>query len=147
MRIYVFKLRHIHIVAFLLILLILATIFLWQYTKDRAVSNMQFKYTFQQLLPEEAHQVINNNPDVIIIDIRERNDYEKGHIRDATAIPYKELKASLDQWNTDSTYLIYCNNGKDSMKASKLMAESGFPRVFTIVGGYKNWPYGIDKIH
>jgi len=118
---------------------------LWQFTKDRTVSNIQFKYTFQQLLPEEAQLIISNNPDIVIIDIRQRTDYDIGHIRDAQAIPYKELRANLEELDTDAAYLIYCNNGKDSIKASKLMAESGFPRVYTIVGGYKKWPFEINK--
>lgn len=147
MRIYVFRLRHIYIVAALILVLIVAMLLLWQFTKERTVSNIQLKYTFQQLLPEEARQIINSNSDIIIIDIRQKKDYDNGHIRDAFAIPYKELKSSLDELDTSYTYLIYCNNGKDSMKASKLMAESGFSRVFTIVGGYKKWPFDIDKSH
>ncbi|KAB3537802.1 rhodanese-like domain-containing protein [Alkaliphilus pronyensis] len=145
MRIYVFKKRNLYIFAVLLFLIILGSILFWQYTKDRAVSNMQLKYTYSQMLPEEAQLLLENNPEVVILDIRDIEDYKKGHIKDAIALPYRELRETIGELDYEKTYLIYCDTGKDSAKASKIMAESGYSRIFTLVGGYKKWPYEIRK--
>ncbi|SCX79179.1 rhodanese-like domain-containing protein [Alkaliphilus peptidifermentans] len=145
MRIYVFKKRNLYILAAILIVVILGLILLWQFTKDKTVSSLQLKYTYSQILPEEAQLLMSNNPEVVILDVRDKKDYDKGHIKDAIAIPYKNLRGQLDELDYRNTYLIYCNTGKDSAKASKIMAESGYPRVFSLVGGYKKWPYEIKK--
>ncbi len=147
MRILVLKKRDLYIGVGLLLIVIIGLLFFWQYSKDRTVSSIQLKYNYQRLLPEEAHVFIQNNPNIVILDVRSKKEYDLGHLSNANFIPLKNLKGNLEELDQQNTYLVYCENGKDSLKASKLMAESGFPRVFTLIGGYKKWPYEIRKIH
>lgn len=145
MHIYVIRKRSLYIAALLIVTIIIGLLILYGLKRDRTVSNIQLKYSYQRLLPEEAHSLIQNNPNVVILDVRSVKEFEKGHINNATALPLKELRGEIHSLDREKAYVLYCENGKDSLKASKLMAESGFPRVYTITGGYEDWPFEITK--
>lgn len=147
MRILVIKKRSLYITVILLLVLAVGLFAFMRFSKDSTVSSLQLKYTYRQILPEEARALIDNNPELVILDVRSQKEYNQGHISNAVVLSYKELKAKMDDLDQSSTYLVYDSDGKDSLKASKLLAESGYSRVFTLVGGYKKWPYEIKKIY
>lgn len=145
MHIFVVKRRNIYIVLALVIIVIVGLI-LWFFTRDKAVSNYPaIKYTYTNLLPEEARDLIVSNPEVVILDVRDEDAFNKGHLENALLIPLKELKNRRSELSQENVYLVYCDNGKDSQKASKLLSESGYSRVYSLVGGYSKWPYEITK--
>ncbi|ABR46380.1 Rhodanese domain protein [Alkaliphilus metalliredigens QYMF] len=146
MRIFLIKKRNLYIAVGVIIALIIGAIFFTAVTRDRTVSSQHLKYAYRNLLPEEANDLITNNPHVLILDVRSPEDYTQGHLHNALSVPYKELKGQLDEFAQENTYLVYSQSGKESTKAAKLLSESGFPRVFTLVGGYHKWPYGITKV-
>lgn len=147
MRIFVFRKRDLYIAAVLILIIIVGLLLFWQFNRGSAVSSIQLKYSYQRLLPEEAYSLIENNTDVIILDVRSKKEFDKGHLKNAQMLPLKELKGQIEELDRQSTYVVYCENGKDSLKASKILAESGFSRVYTITGGYNKWPYGITKVY
>ncbi|AKL93609.1 rhodanese-like sulfurtransferase [Clostridium aceticum] len=145
MHIFVVKRRNLYIVLGLILVLIIALLF-FVFTRDKAVSNYStIKYTYSNLLPEEAKELIEGNPHIVILDVRSEKEYSKGHLENAFLLPLKELKDRKVELSEENVYLVYCDNGKDSQKASKLLSESGYSRVYTLVGGYKKWPYEITK--
>ena len=145
MRIFIIKRRNIYIVSALIVIL-LAVLLFWFFTRDRAVSNYpSIKYTYSNLLPEEARNLVEDNPDLIILDVRGEKEFRKGHLENAFLVPLKELARHKEELSRENVYLVYCDNGKISKKASKLLSESGYPRVYTLVGGYNKWPYEITK--
>ncbi|SNS45147.1 Rhodanese-related sulfurtransferase [Anaerovirgula multivorans] len=145
MHIFVVKRRNIYIVLALVIILIVGLVF-WVFTRDKAVSNYStIKYTYGNLLPEEARDLIDSNANVIVLDVRNEKEFNKGHLENAFLLPLKELSTRREELSQENVYLVYCDNGKDSQRASKLLSESGYPRVYSLVGGYNKWPYEITK--
>lgn len=145
MHIFVVKRRNIYIVLALVIILIAGLLF-WIFTRDKAVSNYPtIKYTYGNLLPEEARNLIDSNPNVVVLDVRNEKEFNKGHLENAFLIPLKELSDRREELSQQDVYLVYCDNGKDSQKASKILSESGYSRVYSLVGGYNKWPYEITK--
>lgn len=147
MRILVIRKRTLYISVMLILLLAVGVFLFMRFSRDSTVSNLQLKYTYRQVLPEEARALIDNNPELIILDVRSQKEFDQGHISNAVFLPYKDLKAHIEELDQSNTYLVYDSDGKDSLKASKLLAESGYSRVYTLVGGYKKWPYEIKKIY
>lgn len=75
-----------------------------------------------------------------LFDVREYDDYIKGHIPYATHIPFKELddqlvKFSKEKVNIFYTYSFLCQRAK---KAACILADKGYP-VMELVGGFKGW--------
>ncbi len=147
MRILVIKKRTLYISVILIAALIIGVLVYMGFARDSAVSSLQLKYTYRQILPEEAMALIDNNPDLVILDLRSQKEYDQGHISNAVYLSYKDLKANMEELDQNNAYLVYDTDGKDSLKASKLLAESGYSRVYTLVGGYEKWPYEIKKIY
>lgn len=70
-----------------------------------------------------------------LIDVRETDEYNAGHIEGAHNYPLSTLntKFPLDQ---GKTYYIYCQAGKRSQQASQMLSDSGF-QVINLNGGYQ----------
>ena len=72
----------------------------------------------------------------MIIDIRSREEYYKGHIENAISIPYQELVLYPKKYLTkEKDYSIYCNTGKKSKKLVEYLQGLGYKAV-NIEGGY-----------
>lgn len=81
-----------------------------------------------------------NNP--IIIDIRDNYFYNIGHIKNAINIPYYNLLNNHSHYlNKNSTYYLYCSNGKQSSEVSNRLNMFGY-NTYNIIGGYDNYAMG-----
>ncbi len=82
--------------------------------------------------------------DLIILDVRERDAYEAGHIPGARLLPrgQLELRASEDLPDPTRRILAYCEFGRISTLAAATMREMGFQRAVALDGGMKAWRDG-----
>ena len=76
-----------------------------------------------------------------VIDVREREDSEKGTIPGAVAIPRGVLELNIDQVTTDKDkpLVLYCGGGSRSALAAFMLQKMGFRKVYSLKGGYKGW--------
>lgn len=74
--------------------------------------------------------------DVILIDLRSRDDYLAGHIPGAVNYSYDELMRQ--KWNLQQygKLLLYCDRGNQSLQACRSLAREGFYAV-NLSGGMK----------
>ncbi len=94
-----------------------------------------------QLSSAQAVRLLNNNPDVLVLDIRASKDFGNGHIGQAVNIPIAELKNELEKLAKykDKQVLVYCNSGNTSSKAEKILQGNGFANINNLQGGIANW--------
>ncbi|HHO60029.1 MAG TPA: rhodanese-like domain-containing protein [Thiotrichales bacterium] len=94
-----------------------------------------------QLSPSQATRLMNNHEDALVLDIRSKDEYAKGHIRQARNIPLAELKEQLDKLADyrDKPVIIYCNSGNTSSKAGRLLQSAGFTTIHNLAGGVAGW--------
>jgi len=78
---------------------------------------------------------LENNKDYFILDIRTTNEYKKAHLEGAVNIPLKELRKRLTEIPKEKYILIYCNTGKISYIAERILRSNGFNSVANIEGG------------
>jgi len=76
-----------------------------------------------------------------VIDVREKEDSDKGTIPGAVAIPRGVLELNIDQVTTDKDkpIVLYCGGGSRSALAAFMLQKMGFRKVFSLKGGYKGW--------
>lgn len=82
-----------------------------------------------------------NNGDTVVIDVREIDEFNKGHIETAVNISLSKIKeqtASLDIYKNNEI-LIVCQDGTRSSNAGKLLTNAGLKNVFVITGGMQSW--------
>jgi rhodanese-related sulfurtransferase len=89
--------------------------------------------------PVEAERRIREHDDVVVLDVREKEDFDQGHIPGAKNLPKEEWNtaSSLDK---DKLYLIYCYSHVCHLaaEAAHNLASRGFA-VMEIDGGFEEW--------
>lgn len=71
----------------------------------------------------------------IVYFVRNSEEYKKFHIRNAVNIPIENIKEEmLGYCNKDKSIYVYCQSGKNSKKAAKIISELGYKNVFDIGG-------------
>jgi len=98
----------------------------------------------------QAKQMIDSNPDLVILDVRTQSEYDAGHIQNATLIPVSELGGRLGELDKNKEILVYCASGGRSATASQTLADNGFSKVYNMLGGITAWKsagYWIEIIH
>ncbi len=77
-----------------------------------------------------------NQPNVLIIDLRDKDDYIRGHIPSAVNIPYKNLENEKDNLNKDTLLIFYCDRGHISLMAARDMMKYGY-HIKSMYGGIR----------
>ena len=88
-----------------------------------------------------AEERIKSNPNVIVLDVREPEEYEQGALRDVIHIPRGHLEAQVENKivDHDAEVLVYCAGGVRSAFAAKTLGELGYTNVLSIAGGFGKW--------
>lgn len=94
------------------------------------------------ITPEQAKEIIDNNPDCVILDVRTQEEYDEGHIKGAVLLPDSEIAARAKEVLTDkdAVILVYCRSGRRSALAAKELAQMGYTQIHDF-GGIIDWPY------
>lgn len=82
---------------------------------------------------------IRDRDDVVLIDVREQEEYDEAHIPNITLIPLGTVPDSLDQIPTDKTVIVTCRSGNRSGQATEFLRQQGFDNVHNMEGGINAW--------
>ena len=75
---------------------------------------------------------------VRVIDVREPDEYEAGHVPGAELIPLGTVAEHLDRFVADGTTYVICKSGGRSMRACELASSQGYD-VVNVTGGTGAW--------
>ena len=101
---------------------------------------------YQQITQEEAKEMMDTQ-EVIILDVREQDEYDGGHIPGAVLLPVgtiDETTAAGVIPDKDATVLVYCRSGNRSKTASSALADLGYTNIYEF-GGINTWPYETES--
>ncbi|HUV54186.1 MAG TPA: rhodanese-like domain-containing protein [Candidatus Krumholzibacteriaceae bacterium] len=84
---------------------------------------------------QEARTLIEDKPDLVILDVRTASEYEDGHIEGAINIPVQELGDRLDELSRDDELLVYCRTGNRSAQAVGILRDAGFAKIYHMNAG------------
>jgi len=95
---------------------------------------------YKQISMNEAVEMMSEETDYIILDIRTKAEYEEKHIPDAICIPNEDIGTEPPDALIDKEQLIfvYCRSGNRSKKASQKLADMGYTNIMEF-GGIKDW--------
>ncbi len=77
----------------------------------------------------------------LVIDIREREEYEQGHVPGALFIPrgFLELRIEQHAYDPETSIVLYCAGGVRSALAARNLQEMGYTHVESLIGGFGGW--------
>ena len=104
------------------------------------------KAMYEQITPEEAKKIMGSGEEHIILDTREQDEFDEGHIPNAILIPYTEIENKAEEMlpDKDAQILVYCRSGRRSKIASESLSKLGYTNVKEF-GGIIDWPYEVVK--
>jgi rhodanese-related sulfurtransferase len=92
---------------------------------------------FTRISPQEAKEMLDNG--ATIIDVREKFEYDAGHVPGAKLIPVNTVYARREELPKDTDVLLICAVGQRSALAAEMAAAAGLTRLFNVEGGTEAW--------
>jgi len=103
----------------------------------------QVRDEIEEIDSARARELIADAEDagVALIDVRERDEWEEGHLPGAVHVPRGSLESRIEAAVPDrSTPVVaYCGSGNRSAFAAKTLEELGYKNVYSLAGGYTDW--------
>ncbi|MDA9472369.1 rhodanese-like domain-containing protein [Enterococcus sp. 5H] len=74
-----------------------------------------------------------------IIDVREKDSFDAGHILGARNMPYTMMKTTLNSIRKDQPVYIYDQKKSLSIRTANLLRKKGYTDLYILKGGYEGW--------
>ena len=101
----------------------------------------------KELTVEQARERLANEPQTLLLDVREDHEWAKAHAAQAVHLGKGILERDLEKTvpDVDREIIMYCGGGYRSILTAAVAQQMGYRRVFSLIGGYKalaqaNWP-------
>ncbi|MDO5456728.1 MAG: rhodanese-like domain-containing protein [Atopococcus tabaci] len=82
---------------------------------------------------------------VQLVDLREKDDYDSGHILGARNIPMTQLKMRIEEMRRDKPVYLYEEGETLTRRAALTLQKEGFSKIYRLKGGYKGWEGRIKR--
>ncbi len=96
------------------------------------------------ILPNELNKRLESQEKVVIIDVREPEEWVSGHIPNAKHIPLGSIPNRLDEIDPNTETVVVCRSGNRSGQACEFLAAKGY-KVVNMVDGMMQWPGEVER--
>jgi rhodanese-related sulfurtransferase len=98
------------------------------------------KTRIKEISPSEAADQVRRGA-ALLIDVRENDEWEKGHAKDAIHLSRGTIELDIEEQVTDPnrTVICYCGGGGRSALAADNLQKMGYKNVRSLAGGFKAW--------
>lgn len=94
---------------------------------------------------ESAYELIKENKDIVIFDVRTPSEYKSGHIKGAKSLPVDKFIIGLKQFENykDRPVLVHCASGGRSPAAVRILLKNDFKNIYHMNRGLVGWKYEL----
>ncbi|MBC8103817.1 MAG: sulfurtransferase [Cytophagales bacterium] len=99
------------------------------------------KSRIQEVSTEGTEELLKTHDSVILIDVREQDEFRGGHIPGALGVGRGILEYHIADLapDTDQEIILYCRGGNRSALAADSLRQMGYTNVLSMTGGYRTW--------
>jgi rhodanese-related sulfurtransferase len=99
------------------------------------------KTRVRELSVEETRERLRSNPEARLMDVREDNEWEKGHAANAVHLGRGVIERDIEHDYPDKAteLILYCGGGFRSALAADNLQRMGYTNTFSMAGGWKAW--------
>ena len=110
-----------------------------------AQENNDREAIYMNITAQEAKEIMDTQEGYIILDVREQDEFDQGHIPGAILIPYTQIDFKAEDMlpDLDQLILVYCRSGRRSKIAADALVELGYTNIKEF-GGILDWPYEVE---
>jgi rhodanese-related sulfurtransferase len=101
--------------------------------------------TVKQLSATELKNKIDQEEKLFLLDVREPNEFQYGHIANSVLIPLNQIPNRLSELETQLEIVVICHHGMRSQQAANYLAQSGFKNISNLMGGIDAWSCNCDS--
>src|SRR5580658_357045 len=97
--------------------------------------------------PQDIQRRIDAGEPLVLIDVREPEEFAITRIEGATLIPMRDIPASLQQLEAKAgraTLILFCHHGVRSLNVAYWLREQGVPACQSMTGGIDAWSTLVD---
>ena len=96
---------------------------------------------------EQALNLIKENKELVIIDVRTKNEYKAGHINGAKSIPVQEIASRMAELERfcGKPILVHCASGGRSPKAVRVLLKNKFTPIYHMNHGLRDFSGKLKK--
>jgi len=89
----------------------------------------------------DEYEKLRTHTNSVLLDVRSKAEFEKGHIPGATNIDINSLQfeETVKKLDTNKTYLVNCAVGMRSARAARKMEQMGFGKLYDLAPGFEGW--------
>ena len=120
----------------ILLVIVLAMVFNELYLK------IMVKRSAKMLTEEEFTETMRKAQ---VIDVREKDTFDAGHILGARSMPYSMLKTTIGSLRKDQPVYLYDQKKALSIRAANLLRKNGYTDIYILKGGYDGWTGKVKK--
>ena len=120
----------------ILLVIVLAMVFNELYLK------IMVKRSAKMLTEEEFKETMRKAQ---VIDVREKDTFDAGHILGARSMPYSMLKTTIGSLRKDQPVYLYDQKKALSIRAAKKKNKNGYTDIYILKGGYDGWTGKVKK--
>ena len=120
----------------ILLVIVLAMVFNELYLK------IMVKRSAKMLTEEEFKETMRKAQ---VIDVREKDTFDAGHILGARSMPYSMLKTTIGSLRKDQPVYLYDQKKALSIRAANLLRKNGYTDIYILKGGYDGWTGKVKK--
>lgn len=103
--------------------------------------------TIQTISPLALYDIINDDPETLVIDVRTPEEFLEGHIVGAKLLPlshFASIEATISRLNelretSEQPIYVTCASGRRAMQACEQLKDSQFHNLYIVEGGTKAW--------
>jgi len=111
--------------------------------QPKAEQNTQQQAAITNISVQEANKMIQDHPDLYIIDVRTSGEYtgNLGHVSNSHLMPVQEIEKWAPEISEmkDKDILLICHSGNRSSYAAKILKKQGFKKLYNVEGGMLAW--------
>lgn len=113
---------------------------------DTILSSLGGNSSVKKIKYEEAANNLKNDKNIILLDVREKYEFQSGHIKGAKNLPLAVVDKTIEAMAKDknSTLYVYCQSGARSARACQILSGKGYTNVYNL-GGIMGCPYEIVR--
>jgi sulfur-carrier protein adenylyltransferase/sulfurtransferase len=93
--------------------------------------------------PRELKERLDRGEPIVIVDVREPQEYQINRIEGSRLIPLGELPQRFEELDQNAAIVMQCKSGVRSAKATGFLRSIGFKNVRNLAGGILGW---IDQV-
>jgi rhodanese-related sulfurtransferase len=94
-----------------------------------------------EISAEEVSKKLETNEDFVLVDTREKEEYEAGHLPNAIYLSKGVIERDIEQHvpDLDKEIVLYCGGGYRSALAADNLKKMGYKNVKSQAGGWREW--------